>query len=168
MKVLIGTNNKGKVEGAKQAFEKFYENVWFNKRSIYNGINWIYKWRHLERLEKVKEENMLHKMKLQGDPFERIKNGTKTVEFRLYDEKRQTIQIGDEIEFSRLPELQEKLLVKVIDLYREDSFEKLFKKVFVGEDEEKIIEKAKSMNRFYTPEQEKEYGVVGIKIEVIK
>lgn len=64
---------------------------------------------------------MLHKMKLQEDPFERIKNGTKTVEFRLYDEKRQSIQIGDEIEFSRLPELQEK-----------------------------------------------EYGVVGIKIEVIK
>lgn len=142
--------------------------VWFNKRSIYNGINWIYKWRHLERLEKVKEENMLHKMKLQEDPFERIKNGTKTVEFRLYDEKRQTIQIGDEIEFSKLPELQEKLLVKVIDLYKEESFEKLFKKVFVGEDKEKIIEKAKSMNRFYTPEQEKEYGVVGIKIEIIK
>ena len=71
---------------------------------------------------------MLHKMKLQEDPFERIKIGTKTVEFRLYDEKRQTIQIGDEIEFSKLPELQEKLLVKVIDLYREESFEKLFKK----------------------------------------
>ena len=111
---------------------------------------------------------MLHKMKLQEDPFERIKNGTKTVEFRLYDEKRRTIQIGDQIEFSKLPELQEKLLVKVIDLYKEESFEKLFKKVFVGEDKEKIIEKAKSMNRFYTPEQEKEYGVVGIKIEIIK
>ena len=111
---------------------------------------------------------MLHKMKLQEDPFERIKNGTKTVEFRLYDEKRRTIQIGDEIEFSKLPELQEKLLVKVIDLYKEESFEKLFKKVFVGEEKEKIIEKAKSMNRFYTPEQEKEYGVVGIKIEIIK
>ena len=39
MKVLIGTNNKGKVEGAKQSFEKFYENVGFNKRSIYNGTN---------------------------------------------------------------------------------------------------------------------------------
>ena len=111
---------------------------------------------------------MLHKMKLQEDPFERIKNGTKTVEFRLYDEKRRTIQIGDEIEFSKLPELQEKLLVKVIDLYKEEYIEKLFKKVFVGEDKEKIIEKAKSMNRFYTPEQEKEYGVVGIKIEIIK
>ena len=53
-------------------------------------------------------------------------------------------------------------------LHKKKSFEKLFKKVFVGEDEEKIIEKAKSMNRFYAPEQEKEYGVVGIKIEVIK
>ena len=92
---------------------------------------------------------MLHKMKLQEDPFERIKNGTKTVEFRLYDEKRQTIQIGDEIEFSKLPELQEKLLVKVIDLYKEKSFEKLFKKVFVGEDEEKIIEKAKSISLLF-------------------
>lgn len=27
MRVLIGTNNRGKVEGARQAFEKFYENV---------------------------------------------------------------------------------------------------------------------------------------------
>ena len=27
MKVLIGTNNQGKVEGAKQAFEKFYKDV---------------------------------------------------------------------------------------------------------------------------------------------
>ena len=111
---------------------------------------------------------MLHKMKLNQEPFEAIKNGTKTVEFRLYDEKRKKVQVGDEIEFSKLPELQEKLLVKVIDLYKEESFAKLFKKVFVGEDEEKIIEKAKSMNRFYAPEQEKEYGVVGIKIEVIK
>ncbi len=111
---------------------------------------------------------MLHKMKLQEDPFERIKNGTKTVEFRLYDEKRQTIQIGDEIEFSKLPELQEKLLVKVINLYKEESFEKLFKTVFVGEDEKTIKEKAETMHSFYTPAQEKEYGVVGIKIEVIK
>ena len=90
---------------------------------------------------------MLHKMKLQEDPFERIKNGTKTVEFRLYDEKRQTIQIGDEIEFSKLPELQEKLLVKVIDLYKEKSFEKLFKKVFVGEDKEKIINEKKDIEK---------------------
>ena len=27
MKILIGTKNQGKIEGAKQAFEKFYTNV---------------------------------------------------------------------------------------------------------------------------------------------
>ena len=67
---------------------------------------------------------MLHKMKLQENPFERIKNGTKTVEFRLYDEKRKQIKIGDKIEFSKLPDMTEKLLVEVVDLYREESFEK--------------------------------------------
>lgn len=113
-------------------------------------------------------KNMLHKMKLNQEPFEKIKNGTKTVEFRLYDEKRRTVQIGDEIEFSKLPELQEKLLVKVIDLYKEESFAKLFKKVFAGEDENEIKKRAESMNRFYTSEKEKEYGVVGLKIKVIK
>ena len=30
---------------------------------------------------------MIHKMKLKESPFERIKNGTKTIEFRLYDDK---------------------------------------------------------------------------------
>ena len=27
MRILIGTKNPGKIEGAKQAFEKFFENV---------------------------------------------------------------------------------------------------------------------------------------------
>ena len=31
---------------------------------------------------------MIHKMRLKESPFERIKNRTKTIEFRLYDEKR--------------------------------------------------------------------------------
>ena len=40
---------------------------------------------------------MLYKMKLNKSPFERIKNGTKTIEFRLYDEKRKQIKVGDKI-----------------------------------------------------------------------
>jgi ASC-1-like (ASCH) protein len=43
---------------------------------------------------------MLHQMKLQPNPFEQIKNGSKTLELRLNDEKRQLIKVGDEIEFS--------------------------------------------------------------------
>lgn len=62
-------------------------------------------------------------MKLQESPFERIKSGTKTVEFRLYDEKRSKINIGDQINFSKLPDLQETILVDVLDLYRDNTFE---------------------------------------------
>ena len=76
---------------------------------------------------------MLHKMKLNESPFERIKNGTKTIEFRLYDEKRQQIKVGDQIEFSKLPDLQEKLLVDVVELYREETFENLFRKLYNDE-----------------------------------
>ena len=108
---------------------------------------------------------MIHKMKLQESPFERIKNGTKTVEFRLYDEKRSKIKIGDQIEFSKLPDLQETILVDVLDLYREDTFENLFKKLFTDEDE--IKKKTKSMYQYYSHDEEKQYGVVGIKISLI-
>lgn len=104
-------------------------------------------------------------MKLQESPFERIKNGTKTVEFRLYDEKRKKIKIGDQIEFSKLPDLQETILVDVLDLYREDTFENLFKKLFTDEDE--IKKETKSMYQYYSPDEEKQYGVVGIKISLI-
>ena len=108
---------------------------------------------------------MLHKMKLQESPFEGIKNGTKTVEFRLYDEKRSKIKIGDQIEFSKLPDLQETILVDVLDLYREDTFENLFKKLFTDEDE--IKRKTASMYQYYSHDEEKQYGVVGIKISLI-
>lgn len=108
---------------------------------------------------------MIHKMKLNEDPFERIKNGTKTIEFRLYDEKRRKVKIGDKIEFSKLPDLQEKILVDVLDLYTEPSFEELFKKLY--EDKELAKQKANAMYEIYSPENEKKYGVVGIKIKLV-
>lgn len=107
---------------------------------------------------------MLHKMKLNESPFERIKNGTKTIEFRLYDEKRQQIKVGDQIEFSKLPTLQEKLLVDVVELFREDSFEKLFRKLYTDEDE--IQRKAKAIYEIYSPEKEQQYGILGIRIKI--
>ena len=106
---------------------------------------------------------MIHKMKLKEEPFENIKNGTKTIEFRLYDEKRQKIKIGDKIEFSKLPDLQEKILVDVLDIYKDRTFRELFERLI--ENKEEIERKTKSMYRFYSKEQEEQYGVVGIKIK---
>lgn len=108
---------------------------------------------------------MLHIMKLKESPFERIKNGSKTIEFRLYDEKRRKVKVGDKIEFSKLPDLQEKILVEVLDIYKDESFENLFKKIY--SDKEEIEKKTKLMYQFYSPKQEKEYGVVGIKIALL-
>ena len=107
---------------------------------------------------------MLHKMKLNESPFERIKNGTKTIEFRLYDEKRQQIRVGDKIEFSKLTNLQEKLLVDVVELYRESTFENLFRNLYTNEEE--IMTKTKAMYNIYLPEKELQYGVLGIKIKI--
>ena len=108
---------------------------------------------------------MIHKMKLNESPFERIKNGTKTIEFRLFDEKRQKIKIGDKIEFSKLSELKEKILVEVLEIYKDVGFEQLFKQLF--NDNEEIERKTQSMLQYYSHEQEKEYGVVGIKIKLV-
>lgn len=108
---------------------------------------------------------MVHKMKLNKNPFENIKNGTKTIEFRLYDEKRRKVQIGDTIEFSLLPDLKEKILTEVTELYRADTFKELFEKLY--DDKEEIEKKVKGMYEIYSPEQEKEYGVLGIRIKLL-
>ncbi len=42
---------------------------------------------------------MVHEMLLAPKPFEMMKSGQKTIELRLYDEKRKHIQIGDRIRF---------------------------------------------------------------------
>ena len=107
---------------------------------------------------------MLHKMKLNESPFERIKNGTKTIEFRLFDEKRQLVKVGDKIEFSKLPDLNEKILVDVLELYQERTFKELFDKL--GDNDEIAKKNAESMYTIYSPEEEAKYGVLGIKIKI--
>ena len=108
---------------------------------------------------------MNHSMKLLEKPFNNIKNGTKTIEFRLYDEKRKQIQIGDTIEFIKLPEREKKIIVKVIDLYHEKTFKELFKKLGYSNDE--LDKKVQGMYTIYSPEKEAEFGVLGIKIKLI-
>ena len=109
----------------------------------------------------------MHKMRLINDAFERMKKGIKTVEIRLYDEKRQLIKPGDIIEFTNL-DTGELLRVKVIKLHLFDSFKELFdhfdKKAF-GINESTTY---KSMDRFYTKEEQEKYKAVGIEIKLIE
>ena len=109
---------------------------------------------------------MIHEMRLEPDIFEKIKNGNKTIEYRLYDEKRRKIKIGDKIEFKKRPDFKEIILAEVIEIYTGKTFEELFRKFY--SDVDKIKESASYMNRFYSPEKIEEYGVVAIKFTVIK
>lgn len=113
---------------------------------------------------------MEHILKIQPKYFDYINNGTKKVEVRLYDEKRQKINIGDTIIFKKEPELEVTMKVKVIGVLRYNTFEELFKDFDIEMLADKSMTKQELLNvleEFYTPEKQKQYGVVGIRIEKI-
>lgn len=113
---------------------------------------------------------MLHQMKLQPKYFDYIQNGTKRIELRLNDEKRSIIQLGDEIEFLKEPELKENMKVKVSGLLRYQNFSDLFKDFDISILSDKSMTKEELLNvlqEFYTIEKQKEYGILGIRIEKI-
>ncbi len=113
---------------------------------------------------------MTHSMQLQPSPFEMIKDGSKTIELRLFDEKRQKIQIGDTISFTNT-ESQEVLSVKVLDLFVFDSFETLYSRLPLtdcGYTKENIdTASPDDMNAYYPKEIQQKYGVVGIRIALL-
>ena len=111
----------------------------------------------------------MHEMRLHNSPFKLIKSGTKTIEMRLNDEKRQLIKVGDSIKFiNRVTE--EELTTVVKGLYYYESFDELYKhfdKVSIGyaEDEDANPD---DMSQYYSKDDILKYGVVGIEIEVTK
>ena len=110
-------------------------------------------------------------MKLLKSPYERISSGKKTIEIRLYDEKRQKLNVGDTIEFSKLPDLKDKVKVKIVALLRYKSFKDLvndFGMEYYGHPKDYSVEEF--VNRIYTiysKEKEQKYGVLGIKIRLL-
>lgn len=113
---------------------------------------------------------MEHVLKLQAKYFDYIDKGTKRIELRLFDEKRQKINIGDTIMFQKKPKLENKMKVKVIGLLRYNTFEKLFEDFNIEVMADKSMTKNELLNvleEFYTQEKQKQYGVIGIRIEKI-
>lgn len=109
---------------------------------------------------------MLHKMHLREDPFKKIKNGSKTIELRLNDEKRQKVQIGDFIEFSCLDEPKQKIQTRVTALHHFSSFEEIYTALL----KEKLgyttaeTPNPDHMDEYYPREKQEQYGVLGIEL----
>lgn len=111
---------------------------------------------------------MIHQMKLKAVPFEMIENGTKTVELRLNDEKRQQIRVGDCIQFT-LMDSDRTVLTKVTALHKFNSFAQLFSVIPKEKYGFKSDETVPSdyMDEYYTPQEQKKYGVLGIEISKV-
>jgi ASC-1-like (ASCH) protein len=110
-------------------------------------------------------------MKLKKEPFEKIWEGSKTIELRLYDEKRRNVFVGDIIEFENLSNCSQRIIVGVTALHLFDSFEKLYEVLPLEkcgyENDELDKASASDMNIYYPLEEQKSFGVVGIEFELL-
>ena len=113
---------------------------------------------------------MTHCMNLELSAFLKIANGSKTIELRLNDEKRQKINIGDRVEF-HCGEINSIIFATVIKLHKFLDFEQLYKalpleKCGYSKDNLKTAHYT-DMEKYYIKEQIKKYGVLGIELQKI-
>ena len=110
----------------------------------------------------------MHFMKVKTKYYNLLKFGKKIIELRLYDEKRQKIKMGDKINFADTDNIDDNFTACVINLHKAKNFEKLCQIIkpqnagFSSQDELVTI-----MEQFYSQENQKKYGVLGIEIKKI-
>ncbi len=110
-----------------------------------------------------------HQLKLATEPFNAIISGNKTIESRLYDAKRQKIQIGDRIIFTNRDNSEQTVTAEVVGLLRYATFRDLFShnnpRKFGGDNVEWL---ENQISEFYSIEDQKIYGVIGIEFKVCR
>ncbi len=106
-----------------------------------------------------------HFMRLTNPPFEKIRTGAKTIESRLYDEKRRLVELGDQVIFTNGD--GDSIATTVVALLRYPTFCAMFADLgprpFGGESVHALSEE---VHMFYSKEDEIQYTVVGIKFEL--
>ena len=116
---------------------------------------------------KVNDFMTTHQLKLATEPFNAIISGDKTIESRLYDTKRQKIQIGDQIIFTNIDNSKQTVTAEVVGLLRYATFRDLFShnnpRKFGGDNVEWL---ENQISEFYSIEDQKIYGVIGIEFKV--
>ncbi len=114
---------------------------------------------------------MLHEMTLFPKPYASIASGQKTIELRLYDEKRQSIQIGDQIRFTNSEDASKSTLCEVVQLHVFKNFAELYENLpllkcgYTPEDVDNAH--PDDMLTYYSKEEQAQYGVVGIELKRI-
>lgn len=110
----------------------------------------------------------IHYLHLNPKSFEYIRSGVKTVENRLFDEKRKTYKVGDKVVFISTSPERGRIKATIVGLHISTSFRSLFlNSTTIGKySTGSIDELLKGVFRHYSEEDEKSYGVVGIEFVV--
>jgi ASC-1-like (ASCH) protein len=107
-------------------------------------------------------------MKLNPTPFAMMKDGRKTIELRLCDEKRREISIGDIITFCNTEDPELQINAQVTGLYAFDSFADLLATLPLlecGYTEKSVANASPNdMDKYYSKEEQQKNGVIGIKV----
>ena len=108
-------------------------------------------------------------MRLDENPFQRTESGIKTLELRLFDEKRRRIGLGDSITFVH-KDTSKQLLTSVQGLLIYPTFRDLISEVGLqyigkpaGTTEEAYVQE---MLQDYSIEKQTKLGVIGIKFQI--
>ena len=113
----------------------------------------------------------LHRMHLDPDAFSKIDAGEKTIELRLYDEKRRRILAGDVIRFESTDDETDVLYAQVEGLRFFPSFEELYAALPLTDcgytAKEAKTASPRDMDRYYSPEEQRTWGVVGIELSLL-
>lgn len=110
----------------------------------------------------------MHEMSVKEKYYNLLKSGTKTIELRLFDEKRKIIKVDDVIEFLNGSDVKDTFKAKVIYLHLANSFEELcsiidIKKAGFNSNDELLT----VLEQFYPKEKQNKFGVVGIEVKKI-
>ncbi|MCG2694775.1 ASCH domain-containing protein [Candidatus Parcubacteria bacterium] len=124
----------------------------------------------MKKIKNLKNGKILYKNHRDEPYFSFVKKGVKTIEGRIKQDLYEKLELEDEILVFNNKET-DKIRVIVKGLRTYSSFKEMLKK----EDFKKILpnvdsieEGVKIYRKFYTSEQEKEFGVIAIGVEVRK
>ena len=114
---------------------------------------------------------MEHNMKLYSSSFEELKAGKKKREYRLNDEKRKMVKVGDTIRFAKLPDLDEEIVVDVTDIETfsnwYDCYAKYYDEDFKNQyDSVEAVVQDTYDGEYYTKEESEKNGCVVFSIKM--
>ena len=143
-----------------------------------NIDNWLFYFSDIQRAEAVEPgpvglwmSRPLHRMRLDADAFAAMDAGRKTIELRLYDEKRRRVQAEDIIRFESTADETDVLYAQVEGMRFFASFDELYAALpliacgYTAEEAKNAS--PRDMDRYYSPEEQQKWGVVGIELSLL-